>query len=314
MIDMIRDAAGAIDPVFTRTPVVANDLMDERLGCHLVLKVETLTPIRSFKGRGADYLLGALPENAKAGVVCASAGNFGQGIAYAGRRRGVPVTVFAAESANPLKLEAMRRLGANVITTGHDFDAAKAAAEEHARGKGLTFLNDGAHPEGVAGAGTIAKELTEAGIAMDAILVPLGNGALVNGIGSWLKAKSPATEVIAVAPKGAPAMERSWRANALIETASVDTIADGLAVRSPILSAVETMQATTDDVVLAEDSTMIEAMRFLIEAAGLLVEPSGAAGLAALMADPPRFAGRRVATVLCGGNVTRAQITEWLAQ
>ncbi len=129
-------------------------------------------------------------------MVTTSAGNHSQALAYQAGKLGVPVTVFAATNANPLKLEAMRRFGADVITQGNDLDDAKAAAMAHTEETGKLFLNDGANVPGAAGAGTIAKELTNAGAKLDAGLVPLGNGALVNGVGTWLRTHSPETEVL----------------------------------------------------------------------------------------------------------------------
>ncbi len=311
-IAMIESAAAAISSVFTNTPVVCNEALDRATGASIFLKVETLTPIRCFKGRGADYLIRTVKDRAPAGVVCASAGNFGQGIAWAGRHYGVKVTVFAALNANPLKLDAMARLGAEVKTVGADLDEAKLAAETYALENGLLFLIDGTHDEGVAGAATIARELTLAYDPFDAILVPLGNGALANGVGTWMKDKSPETSILAVAAEGAPSMEMSWRAQAVKETPSVDTIADGLAVRIPIMSAIETMKETVDDVLLVSDKSMRQAMKLLFETTGLVVEPSGAIGVGAILEQPERFKGKRVATILCGGNVNSEQARQWL--
>ncbi|MGE3294775.1 MAG: pyridoxal-phosphate dependent enzyme, partial [Geminicoccaceae bacterium] len=156
---LIEEAAAALDPRFLATPLVRNETLDRELGCRVALKVETLTPIRSFKGRGASWLLHRLGEEAKRGLVCASAGNFGQGMAYAARSRGLPVTVFAAVNASPVKVAAMRAFGAEVRLDGADFDAAKAAARGFAAETGRLFVEDGAHPAIAEGAGTIAREL-----------------------------------------------------------------------------------------------------------------------------------------------------------
>ncbi|MGI9371669.1 MAG: threonine ammonia-lyase, partial [Hyphomicrobiales bacterium] len=310
--ELIERAAGAISPAFLNTPVAHSEGLDGVLGVQAYLKVETLTPIRSFKGRGADYLVQCMKDVAPNGVVCASAGNFGQGIAWAGRAHGVPVTVFAATNANPLKLDAMRGFGAVVVTVGSDLDEAKAAADAHAKETGKKFLIDGMHDEGAAGAGTMALELTRDHAPFDVVLVPIGNGALVNGIGTWMKAHSPETQVIAVAASGAPCMEMSWRENALVETQSVDTIADGLAVRVPVAEALAHMRKTTDDFLLVSDETMQKSVRLLFDHVGLMVEPSGAIGIGAMIEHVEKFEKKRVATVLCGGNVTREQAQEWL--
>jgi threonine dehydratase len=144
------------------------------------------------------------------------------------------------------------------------------------------------------------------------MLVPLGNGALATGVGAWLRHAAPATRVVAVVAAGAPAMRRSFEARRPVRTATAATIADGIAVREPVPYAVDAMAATVDEVVAADDAAIVRAMRLLHEHVGLVVEPAGAAGLAALVADPARWRGARVATVLCGGNVTREQARAWL--
>ena len=288
---------------FLHTPVVAFEGLDRALGCRVLLKVETVNPIRSFKGRGADALLASIGPRPPSRLVCASAGNFGQGLAYAARARSWPITVYAARGANPLKLDAIRALGAEVVLDGADLDEAKHAAREAARAEGWTFLEDGAHDAGAAGAATMAKEMTDDGVEFDAILVPMGNGALVGGVGSWLRTTRPGCEVVAVAAAGAPAMERSWREGRAVEADAVDTVADGLAIRVPVPSAVTLMRETVDDVVLVSDEAMVAAMRLLHRETGLVAEPAGAAGVAAILEHPARHAGQRMATILCGSNV-----------
>jgi threonine dehydratase len=310
-IDHIREAAEVIDPVFRDTPQFVCEPLSDRLGVTIVLKVECVNPIRSFKGRGADYLLHRLGRQ-PAGLVCASAGNFGQGMAYAARKRGDRLTVFAAVSANPFKVERMRALGATVVLEGADFDAAKEAGQRHAVATGALWVEDGLVPEIAEGAGTIALELERMKAPLDAVLVPLGDASLVNGIGTWLKRFSPDTKVIAACAAGAPAMELSWRAGRAVRTTTIDTIADGIAVRVPIPEAVAAMRGAVDDVMLVTDDDLIAAMRLLQLDAGLMVEPAGAAGLAAVVKLRADWAGRRVAVPLTGGNLTEDQIRRWL--
>jgi threonine dehydratase len=311
-VESIEEAAAVIDRRFLDTPVVGNEALDRELGCLLTLKVETLTPIRSFKGRGASWLVHRLGDTAKPGLVCASAGNFGQGLAHAARARGIPTTVFAAVDASPVKIDAMRGFGAEVRLEGADFDAAKAAARGFAAASGRVFVEDGAHPAIAEGAGTIARELDLAGALGDAILVPLGNGSLVNGIGAWIKARRPEVRVVAVAAAGAPAMERSWRAGRPIETPDAATIADGVAVRVPVPEALTVMRTTVDEVRLVDDADIIAAMRLAFATLGLVVEPAGAVGLAALLTAPRDFLRQEVTTILCGGNLTADQVRRWL--
>src|SRR5205807_7842101 len=199
------EAATVIDPVFLHTPQYVCEPLSDQLGVTIVLKVESINPIRSFKGRGTDFLLHRLAGD-RTGIVCASAGNFGQGMAYACRKRGRPLTVFAARGANPLKVERMRALGAKVELQGDDFDEAKDAAKLHAQQNGEVYVEDGLLGAIAEGAGTIAVELTHETEPIDAVFVPLGNGSLVNGMGTWLKHSAPSTQVIAVCAKTAPSM------------------------------------------------------------------------------------------------------------
>lgn len=305
-LERIAEAARVIDPVFLHSPQFLSEPLSQQLGCSLTLKVETVNPIRSFKGRGADYFVASLLKDEP--LVCASAGNFGQGLAYACRKRGIPLTVYVPRTANPLKVERMRALSAEVKIAGDDFDAAKEAAR---RERGARMVEDGAIAAISEGAGSIGVELLAHGDAYDVVLVPLGNGALLNGVARFVKAASPATRVVGVCARGAPSMAESFRKGAPVPTQSAETIADGIAVRVPIPEAVEDMQGVVDDVVLADDASMVEAMRLLHRHAGLVVEPAGAAGLAALLEARDAFAGRSVATILCGGNVTPAQAHQW---
>jgi threonine dehydratase len=306
----IADGMSAIDPIFLDSPAVRGSSLDDVLDVELVLKVETLNPIRSFKGRGTELLVARLTHDQP--LVCASAGNFGQGLARAAVRRGRSVTVFAAERANPLKTAAMRRLGAEVILRGADFDAAKAEARRHAECTGAFYVEDGALPEIAEGAGTIALELTEEGVPPEVALVPLGNGALVTGMGTWLRHAAPRARVVAVVAAGAPSMRLSFEQERIVSTPSADTIADGIAVREPVPYALETMRGVVDEVVTVSDDDILRAIRLVHEHLGLVVEPAGVAGLAALVAHPGRWSGALVATPLCGSNVTSAQARDWL--
>ena len=149
---------------------------------------------------------------------------------------------------------------------------------------------------------------------MDALLVPLGNGALLSGVGAWIKAHAPSTEVIGVCAEGAPAMALSLREGVMRTTEKVDTIADGIAVRVPVKQALSDLSGVVDDVLLVDDESMVRAMRLLFWKMGFVVEPAGAAGIAALLAHRERFAGTLVATPLCGGNLTGRQVRRWLLE
>lgn len=314
----IVQAYDIIDPIFLNSPQFELDALNATLGTRILLKIETLNPIRSFKGRGTDYFVKQFIKQLvkqhadTAAFVCASAGNFGQGMAYACRTHSIPLTVFAAAPANPFKLERMRQLGAEVQLAGADFDAAKAIAETYARRENRTFVEDGREVAISVGAGTIGLELSRYSELPDILLIPVGNGALINGVGAWFKAHHPATQVIGVVAAGAPAMDLSWRQGEVVSTAIAETISDGIAVRQPVPEAVQAMQTTADDVVQVSDAATLAAMKLAQTLIGIVLEPAGAVGLAAAMLYKDRFAARVVATPLCGSNLTPEQMQQWL--
>lgn len=232
-------------------------------------------------------------------------------MAYACRQKGIRLVVYAAVNANPLKVERMRSLGAEVRLFGNDFDSAKEQARHVAKQEGLVMIEDGLAVETIEGAGTIASELLAMG-TLDAVLIPLGNGALFNGMATVLKALSPGTKRIAVQAAGAPAMADSWRAGRLISYESVNTIADGIGVRLPIAEALSDMQSLAHDVVTVTETSILAAMKLIHSNVGIVPEPSAAVGVAAILEDRNRFAGQRTATVLCGGNLTDEQMKTWL--
>lgn len=286
--------------------------LSEALGCQLTLKLDITNPIRSFKGRGASFFVNEMQRRGdRRALVCASAGNWGQAMAYACRSIGLPIVIYASINANPLKVARMKALGAEVRQEGIDFDAAKDAAKAYAQRIGGWMVEDGLEPEISEGHGTLAMELLARGDAFDTVAIPLGNGALLNGMARWIKAASPATRVLGVSAVGADAMEKSWRGKTIVTTDNADTIADGIAVRVPILEAVRDMQGLVDDVLLITDAHIIQAMRLVYQHVGLLLEPAGAVGVAAIVAHPALFANQKVATVLCGSNITESQIEKY---
>lgn len=310
-VSNIERAAREIDPVFIHSPQFVNEPLNDVLGCDLTLKLETMNPIRSFKGRGADFFFRENREMVLSRqVVCATAGNFGQAVAYAAARNGVKPIVYCATNANPLKVERMKRLGADVRQAGENFDASKEAAKEYCAQHGAYFVEDGRDVAISEGAGSIAVELMN-GQAFDSIVVPLGNGALISGVATWIKHVQPSVRVIGVSSRGADAMEASWKSNSVIERPSVDTIADGIAVRTPVPEALADMRGVVDDVVLVDESSILMAMRTLFVTAGIVGEPAGVAGIAALLEHASLRRGR-VATIVCGSNLTDDQMKRWL--
>jgi threonine dehydratase len=309
-IHSIAEANNIIDPVFLNSPQVTYDEPDRLPGVKLVLKIETLNPIRSFKGRGADLLVSRLTGHSP--IVCASAGNFGQAIAYSCRKRGIPLKIYAATGANAFKIERMRALGAEVILYGEDFDAAKIEARRMAAEQGLRFVEDALDIETLEGAGTIGLELLKLPVVPDVLIVSLGNGALFNGLAFVMRHYNPATQLVAVQAKGAPAMVESYHAGRAIIHKDVNTIADGIAVRIPIEQALKDMEGLADDTMLVSDEAIIRAMQWLLRNAGIVAEPAGAAGMAAILENAEVFKGKTVATVVCGGNLTEEQVKKWL--
>jgi threonine dehydratase len=306
----IRSAHDRIDPAFTHSPQYVHEGLTARLGVPVVVKVETLNPIRAFKGRGTSLAVQALAAAGRIGaerpVVVASAGNFGQGVAYAARALGIPAVVYVSQRANRGKIERMRALGATVHEVGQDFDDARAGADAHVRDGGAELLVDGDDPNTAAGAATMAVELAdavEAGIlpAPAILSVPVGNGALINGIGSWARFAMPGARVVGIQAAGAPAMTMSWQAGRPIDTDTVDTYADGIAARVSIPVAVELMAGRVDDMVTVGEDALHAAQDELTRELGVTVEGAAAASWAGLLAMP-RPDGPAV-VIITGSNV-----------
>jgi len=310
-LERIAHARSVIDPVFLDSPQYRSEPLERHLGCRLVVKVETLNPIRSFKGRGAEHLMESL--EGRPHLVCATAGNFGQGMAYAARKRDVPLTIFTSAAANPLKIERMRALAPDIRLVEGDVDDAYEAARAFAAETGARLVEDGREPHIAEGAGTIAMELLRWPEAFDTLLVPVGDGALMAGTALWVKAHRPATRMIGVCAAGAPAMELSWRAGEVRETERADTIADGIALRVPFAESLGDLQRLVDDMLLVGDDDIVAAMRLAHRELGVVLEPAGASGLAAVLSHRDRFEGQLVGAVLSGGNLTPQQMRQWLA-
>jgi threonine dehydratase len=308
-VERIAEAAAIIDPVFLNSPQFRVESLEPQLGCRLVVKVETLNPIRSFKGRGAELMVATL--DGRPHLTCTTAGNFGQGMAFATRKRAMPLTIFTGVGANPFKVERMRALGADVRLV-EDFDAADRAAERFAAETGATRVTDGRDAAISEGAGTIGVEMLRWREPFDTILIPVGDGALLAGAATWVKAHQPATHMIGVCASGAPAMERSWRAGRPLDLGRTETIADGIAIRMPFPEPLADLLRLADDFLLVDDEALVSTMRLAYEELGIVLEPSGAAGLAAVFSYREQFKEQLVGTVLTGGNITPQQARQWL--
>jgi threonine dehydratase len=223
-----------IDPVFLDTPLYRCEALEPGLGCAVSIKLETANPVRSFKGRGTEVVASLLAERGPRAVVCASAGNLGQALAWSGRGRGLDVTVVASRFATVAKLDRIRALGATLELVDGDHELARERAADIARYDGIRLVEDSLDLETCEGAATIGLELVDNASSFDTILIALGGGALATGVGHVVKTLAPEVEVICVQPLGAPAMTHSWRSRRVVTTDSTDTIADGVTGRRPI--------------------------------------------------------------------------------
>ncbi|MET8143310.1 pyridoxal-phosphate dependent enzyme [Sphaerisporangium sp. NPDC005288] len=311
-IARIRAARRLIDPMFLDTPLYPCDALEPGLGCAVSIKLETANPVRSFKARGTEVIASLLAGGGSRAVVCASAGNLGQALAWSGRGRGVDVTVVASRFAPAAKLDRIRALGATLELVDGDFDMARERAADLARYEGIRLVEDSLDIETCEGAATIGLELVDPVPSFDAVLIALGGGALATGVGHVVKALAPEVEVICVQPLGAPAMTRSFRERRVVTTDSTDTIADGVAGRRPIPAVLDDLLLVADDAVLVQEVSIMAGMRMLLDHAGLVVEPSAALGIAAVLEDRDRFAGRHVVTIVCGGNVDLDAYHRWV--
>ena len=305
----IRAAKERIPPVFRDSPQYLHEALTARFGVPVVVKVETVNPIRAFKGRGTWLAVSSLVGEGRLrpdhGAIVASSGNFGQGVAYACRAAGVPATIYVSEATPVTKVERMRALRARVVVTGHDFDAAREACQAEAAAGGGLLIVDGQEPRVAIGNGTMAVEVTEAVAAGDlpaiaAAYVPLGNGALLAGVGTWLRHASPETRVVGVAAEGAPCMALSWREGRPVETAEAATYAEGIACRVPVAEALDDMHGVVDDILLVSDEAMRSAQADLRAALGVTVEGAAAASWAGALASPPNGPALLIVT---GSNV-----------
>lgn len=308
----IRAARGIIDPIFLDTPLYRCEALERSLGCAVSIKLETANPVRSFKARGTEVVASLLADNGSSAVICGSAGNLGQALAWSGRARGLEVTVVASRFAPAVKLDRICALGARLELVDGDNEMARARAAAIARHDGIGLLDDSLDIETCEGAATIGLELVDAGSSFDAVLIALGGGALATGVGHVMKAFAPDVEVTCIQPAGAPAMTQSWRQRRVVTTDSTDTIADAVAGRFPIPEVLNDLLVVADDAVLVQEASIIAGMRVLLEGAGLVVEPSAALGIAAILENRDRFAGRHVITIVCGSNVDMDAYHRWV--
>ncbi|MGH2599421.1 MAG: threonine ammonia-lyase [Dehalococcoidia bacterium] len=312
--DVLR-ARRVIDRYLPRTPLVRYPALDAATGLSLWLKHENHQPVGAFKVRGGLYLISRLADDERArGVIAASTGNHGQSVAYAANRFGVRAIVGVPKGANPLKVESMRRLGAEVIFHGTDFDEAREHVERLAADAGYRYIHSGDEPDLIAGVGTITLEILEDEPEIDTIVVPVGGGSGAAAASIVAKAIDPSIRVVGVGAEGAPAAYRSWRERAVRSTPTMQTFAEGLATRSGFAVPQAILWDLLDDFVTVSDDEMRGAVRLMLEKAHTLAEGAGAAPLAAALRLREELAGRRVALVVSGGNLSMEQLQAIVAE
>jgi threonine dehydratase len=297
-----------IAPYLSPTPLYRYPALDALAGAELWVKHENHQPVGAFKVRGGLNLVSQLTDDERQrGVITASTGNHGQSVAYAANIFGVRAIICVPEQANPVKVESMRALGAEIAFAGRDFDDAREYCEKQAVEHGYRYIHSGNEPMLIAGVGTYTLEILESQPDIEAIIVPIGGGSGASGACIVAKTVRPSIEVIGVQSEAAPAAHRSWQGRALVTDAN-STVAEGLATRTAFELPQGILWRLLDDFVLVSDQDLLAATRIMIEKTKNLVEPSGAAPLAAVLADQARFAGRKVAIVCSGGNISPAQL------
>jgi threonine dehydratase len=289
------------------TPFHESVALGELLGLRLWIKYENVQPTVAFKVRGTlNRMLNLSEEERARGVVTASAGNHGQGVSWSAGLLGVRATVVAPEQANPDKVDAMRTLGAEVLLWGRDFDEADEKARELEREKGFVYFHAADDPWIIAGHGTAGLEMLEQEPELDALVVPLGAGGLISGVALAARSMRPDIEVIGVQAAGCAPFFRSRQEGRITDVEEADTFADGLASRRPTELPYRMIARLVDDIVVTSDEEIRRAVVLLLEKTHHLAEGAGAAGTAGVVSLRERLAGKRVGTILSGGNLNRS--------
>ena len=301
-LEDIRDAARIIDGVLIRTPFLPAPRLSRLTGAEVYVKYENLQVTSAFKERGALVkLLSLTPEERANGVVAMSAGNHAQAVAYHAQRLGIPATIVMPKTTPFVKVEATQAFGAKVVVEGETLAVCQAIAANIAQETGAVWVHPYDDPHVIRGQGTVALEMLEDGPPLDCILVPVGGGGLIGGIAIATKALSPQTEVIGVETELYPSMRAAL--DGVEGECGGNTLAEGIAVKNVGKLTLEIARRHVDDVVLVPETTIERAVNAYLTLQKTMAEGAGAAGLAAMLADPERFRGRRVGLVLCGGNI-----------
>ncbi len=301
----IQAAQERIKDVAVNTPFSYAPYLSEEAGCNVYLKKENLQITGAFKLRGAYNKLATLSDaQREAGVVAASAGNHAQGVAYSAAAFDTKAIIVMPESTPLTKIDGVKHYGAEVILAGTNYDEAYAYAKEYGEKNHLTFVHPFEDEEVMAGQGTVALEILDKCQTLDAVLIPVGGGGLIGGMASAIKALSPSTKVIGVSAKGAPAFKNSYELKKAVDTTSVRTIADGIAVCDTSAVTLATALECVDEMIGVDDEEIASAILYLLERQKLVVEGAGAVGVAALLYHKVEYLkGKNVAVVLSGGNM-----------
>jgi len=304
-LQKILDAQKRLDGVAVDTPFSHAPYLSEIADCNVFLKKENLQITGAFKLRGAYNKIATLtPEQRECGVVAASAGNHAQGVAYSAAAFETKAVIVMPESTPLTKIDGVKHFGAEVILAGTNYDEAYAYAKEYGLKNHLTFVHPFEDEEVMAGQGTVALEILDKCEELDAVLIPVGGGGLIAGMASAFKAKNPNIQIIGVSAKGAPAFKNSFDLKKPIDSVSVRTIADGIAVRDTSSVTLKHALECVDEIISVDDEEIASAILFLLEKQKLVVEGAGSVGVAALLHHKlERLEGKNVAVVLSGGNM-----------
>ena len=312
-IDDIRRAHERIVPSIVRTPFELSRTLSAVTGVQLYLKFENQQFTASFKERGAlNRLLDLTSAQRKQGVIAMSAGNHAQALAYHGRRLGIPTTIVMPRTTPNSKVEQTRAHGAEVILHGSQFDETRAFTRELAHQRDLTLVHPYDDPAVIAGQGTLALEMLETGYRVDTLLVPVGGGGLISGVAVAAKALLPGIQVIGVQNERYPSAHHAFHGLDSSDVPDNDTVADGIAVKSPGTLTMELIRRHVDDMVLVREEDIEQAIFMLAEIEKTVVEGAGAAGVAAASRHKDRFHDQNVGTILCGGNIDMMMLSSVL--
>ena len=311
--DDVLAARERIAPHLSPTPLYAWPQLSELVGTEVWVKHENHQPVGAFKVRGGVNLVSQLSEDERQrGLISASTGNHGQSIAFAAKRFGVRAIICVPEGANPLKVSAIEALGAEIVTAGRDFDEAREHCERLAEEQGYRYVHSGDEPHLIAGVATQTLEILEERPETDVIVVPVGGGSGAAGACIAARGMGGSARVIAVQSEAAPAAFHAWK-NHNLEADQMRTVAEGLATRVPFELPQRIMWELLEEFVLVSEDEIRTATRLMIEGTRNLVEPAGAAPLAAALSLREQLAGRRVALVCSGGNISLDQLRAVLA-